>query len=67
VHSEKDALSELIVSVPNTPEVGFIETRALGIQGATVKLPPLVTFLPLYDLKRKKIIFFIFHILMYIF
>mmetsp|Transcript_35074 Transcript_35074/g.45218 ORF Transcript_35074/g.45218 Transcript_35074/m.45218 type:complete len:848 (-) Transcript_35074:709-3252(-) len=63
----QDALSELIVSVPNTPEVGFIETRALGIQGATVKLPPLVTFLPLYDLKRKKIIFFIFHILMYIF
>jgi len=31
----QDALSELIVSVPNTPEVGFIETRALGIQGAT--------------------------------
>jgi hypothetical protein len=33
----QDALSELIVSIPNTPEVGFIEVAALGILNERVR------------------------------
>jgi hypothetical protein len=33
----QDALSELIVSVPGTPEVSFVSVQALGIEGKQVR------------------------------